>query len=359
MQAKDATEYAARRERDIAVARWEIAAMCSIALVSACGGRAVASGRFTLASSAGCSNACIEQALVALSGSDAAGLMCLGTVIGSNEQEALVLTAAHCVQSASGSGALFVQPAVGHSGRARRLRTWVHPRFVPTVTTSNYDAALLEAPRMPRASVAPLLGSDGLRAGVAVSVVSAALPGVEHANAEQAFVTGVRPLSLSLAQTGNHACHGASGAPVVIEREGGSFVAGVVSHGPRDCAGDAVATRVSAIEDGFITAIAAGSKIGLTPQRCAECIEDAEDTRDACVSALSRCHADDVCADMLECLGGPTESKESCVRASSANDLVRAVVRCACVSGCHRSCATVCEWEAKVESASGAWSTSW
>jgi hypothetical protein len=238
----------------------------------------------------------IERALVSLADTAGGAPRCVGTVIASAAAESLVLTAAHCLQGPNG-GARFVKPVLAARTSVRVKRSWLHPRFVQGVATSSYDAALLVVQRLAGTSVAPL----GAAASVADGATLLTLAG-DAVQLERVRVTRSQTLALTFTHTSDRACHGASGAPLLSEQQGGARVIGLVSHGPNDCIGEAIAGRVTALVPGFIAALAAGDGVSLAPQRCAECLEASEATSDACVTASARCQADASCAAGHACL---------------------------------------------------------
>jgi hypothetical protein len=271
--------------------------------------------------------------LVSVADSSGGAPRCVGTVIASSAAESLVLTAAHCVQHGGGR---FVKPVLAASPSVQVKRSWLHPRFAQGVVASSYDAALLVVPRLTGTSVAPLaaatFGADG------AMLLTPAGDGVQL---ERVHVTRSQALALLFTHASNRDCHGASGAPLVREQQEGASVIGLVSHGPNDCSGETVAGRVTALVPGFIAAVAAADAVGLVPQRCAECLEAAEATSDACVTAMARCEADAACASGLACLQRGDLADLRCMEQRST-PLLRNVIRCACVTGCREPCAPVC-----------------
>jgi hypothetical protein len=156
----------------------------------------------------------VERALVTLTAMPGGEPRCVGTVIGFNTRESLVLTAAHCLQAQT-RGTLFVEAAIGQPTPVRVTQSWVHPRFVPRVVTSSYDAALLAMPRLAGMSAASL--AEGTVGSGVISILLREARAAPHARIERIRVNEVQSLLLSFTRTADRVCHGASGAPVVSE----------------------------------------------------------------------------------------------------------------------------------------------
>ena len=228
--------------------------------------------------------------------------LCTGALIAPD----VVLTAAHCLD---GLSARSLEVAFGPSVAAateRRLvvATLIHPEWNPE--TWEGDLALLRLDRA--ASIAPLPlplplllplplprhALDATDIGSQVRVVGYG----ETRDLETPMGTKLEGFGAISAVDGSDftftpdpamTCHGDSGGPVLITRDGTEYLAGVTSHGDPACEVYGVNTRVDRFVESFILPFLATEPPTPNPTIAAEGI-----CGEVCV-------ADDDCPDLLAC----------------------------------------------------------
>jgi hypothetical protein len=277
-----------------------------------------------------CTPSCRDDAIVrVLSGQSAtsAKAVCFGAVVARKSSESIVLTAGHCIDAVSST---FVQ-AKGATYRVTRAH--VHPRFERREVSSAYDFALLIVSESIPASTLPIARKTQdrlLDREVRVFVQSSRWEG--------AMTRKVRPLAFELTSVPWADCQGHSGAPVLLEAAGGFVIAGVVSHGKRQCQ-DVTVGRISAARDGFIDAVLKGARPTSVSQSCAECQDEIHRSGEACVTATTSCDDETTCSQWRDNL---LSSGRVSSRASARAE---ALARCLCSSRCRMSCEALCSTE--------------
>jgi len=208
---------------------------------------------------------------VTFSGAEA---LCTGVLVAPR----VVLTAAACMDGDGPGGAagateveVFVGSDVSGSGTTIVAREWaVHPSFTGDATAANLALILLEAPAAP--APVPLrstpLGAADVGAAARVVGFGTTGPGASDLGVKRAFTDVVRTLESTLlyvGQTGQTACSGDSGAPVLMTDGDVEQLVGVVAFSDGQCSDAAGATRLSAYAtwiDEWIAAHAGGGRGG-------------------------------------------------------------------------------------------------
>ena len=187
---------------------------------------------------------------VLLAGSNPAGLMCSGTLIGCDR----FLTAAHCVCRGEGSACQSPAPEqplrvyLQNAGFFAVLRRHVHPDY----SFPDNDIAVLELSRpavglipSPLAAASVPLGTEATIVGFGRSGGGQEDYGIKQAGPVLTAecppdAAGPGHICWAFDGEGSNTCNGDSGGPLFIEQDGALAVAGVTSGGTRrDClAGD-------------------------------------------------------------------------------------------------------------------------
>ena len=179
--------------------------------------------------------------------------LCSGTVIGTQASNAVVLTAAHCLDQPI-TRALF--------GEDRRRPVWIsnissalaHPGF--DYDTGRYDIALVvldDAPPEVRALPLPSAQWDGLTLDGSVEIIGYGDTETSADNTLRLAVptklSSLDALQFSYDQALGGPCLGDSGGPALSLIDGWSTVVGVTSFGSGGCRSQGVSTRVIAALD--------------------------------------------------------------------------------------------------------------
>lgn len=192
-----------------------------------------------------------DSAVVALLSSGQA--YCTGTVVG----DRWVLTAAHCLRSMTPSEVYLGTRPAGGGRRLQVACTIVHPRF--SFIGLQDDVGLVEL--VERAPVEPLplreQPLDPAFVGSTVRLVgfgttSSTDTGSALKRTGTARISALDAQKLTLQAAPSQTCLTDSGAPVLLERDGREYVAGVSSSGGARCQEYARAVRVDALADDFI-----------------------------------------------------------------------------------------------------------
>jgi|GEM_PF-5765313 len=290
-----------------------------------------------------CDWECLSSGVVKL-----AGDKCHGLVVSREGSLAQVLTAAHCVTDVRGTpiDRSFVRPLGSQHGaphQASRIR--VHPRF-KRLLNSPYDFAVLDVDAWPNTRAVPV--ESRRTPGLGTMPLSAIL---DHTDGEPTRVPmSIRTfnsLVLQLSGDGNQLCRGSSGAPVVVEREGGFSVVGIISHGSRSCDGR--------IEGGLAHVAYADLLSGHTSaQTCVQCQDELAVLDGPCSGPLERCTSDPDCRTVATCVDR-CEDDQCLARCREEHaplgfsDLGRvgAWMRCVCGQRCVSACPGLCDVEGR------------
>jgi len=270
--------------------------------------------------------------------------LCWGIIVARHDDRATVLSAAHCVtrDDTLTPTEPFVRFADGTLRRATRV--YAHPRFQRRNVSANFDIAMLEVHNCQRKMVdlRPSLLPVRLHIGGAVTVL-ANTSSVQRPIWLKAKIRELTATSLDLDEGTPH-CQGSSGSPVFAVEGNEVTVVGVVSSGPRDCGRDARVALTSSAMHGFILNVYEGKPVVLAPRSCGECIEQAAEGSEPCVTAIESCRKEADCGRRIETFEGmrPESSRLLDSHSGLVSDPITNVVRCVCMVACRQECRREC-----------------
>jgi len=272
--------------------------------------------------------------------------LCMGTLLVASDQDAFVLTAAHCLERLPRHRLLV--SAIGDASRFLAVTdVYLHPRYAAAFPPAPYDAAILRV-QLPLRDFCRVSRVDvdfgAIPAGGNVTLTwfdpsknacqPTAVPILDATT--QAFWVPAPP---------GRDCRGQSGGPAYVQVAGQpKELVGIVSHGRMDCSERVALIGVSSIREGFLDAVRDRKQPRLAPESCGRCVDAVALDPLACAPAFRRCMSEDPCRRFLGCLRqcSSADCATRCIAASPFTARRRSVVRCFCTRRCKAACADVC-----------------
>jgi hypothetical protein len=282
-----------------------------------------------------CDEACVAAGVVeVLSGTTASGAsaICAGSVVGSGDDGAWILTAAHC---ASSHGPLWVR-ASSRSSTLRVAKTAIDARFKPTLVSALHDLGLLLVPELRGLRPVPVTPNrlrPGTREALRLVTQDKGQLGITEVTSRNvrsltAMVHGDEPI-----------CRGQSGAPVLGRYDGSWMIIGLVSKGPRECASSATIGLTSRSDVSMLVHRLSGKPAPQPAPTCIECLEELAAGASPCSTTVGRCERDPVCSAKIDALRMGTADL---LAAAAPDSRYGAIHRCLCSTDCRAPCGAIC-----------------